>query len=414
MNRRDFLKSALTIAALAPITRLAAKAGADGDKASDLVQGPQVTRRSYKNTGLTLPLLGFGCMRLPQLSSGNPKVDYPTVKKMIARAMQSGCNYFDTAYMYHGGESERCLGTLLKAYPRDSYYLADKMPVWFAKDSAGIEQIFKEQLERCNADYFDFYMLHSLDAANWKLTQDYQALDFLKKMKAEGKIRKLGFSFHDSPEVLQTIVDAYEWDFAQIQLNYLDWDLYRSREQYEILTKAGIPVIVMEPLRGGTLASLSPDATAILKKADPGSSNAAWALRYVASLPNVLCVLSGMSLPEHVEDNIKTFSPLKPLTETERETLDRALTAYRKHLAVPCTACRYCMPCPVGVEIPRIFGLYNQYKITGNKWLFRTNYKAIPEDSRASACVNCGACVTHCPQKIDIPGMLRKIAEEAK
>ena len=414
MNRRDFLKSALTLAALAPMTRLAAKAGADGDKATDIAEGGQVTRRRYKNTGMTLPLLGFGCMRLPQISPDNPAVDDATVQKMVDRAMKGGCNYFDTAYMYHDGESERCLGRLLKAYPRDSYYLTDKMPAWFAKNSGDIERIFKEQLARCGTDYFDFYMLHALDANNWALSEKFKAYEFLERMKKEGKIRKLGFSFHDSPEVLQKIVDARQWDFAQIQLNYLDWELYRSREQYEILTKAGIPVIVMEPLRGGSLATLSPDAVAILKKAAPDASAAAWGLRYVASLPNVLCVLSGMSLPEHMEDNIKTFSPLAPLTAVERETLDLAVKEYRKHLAVPCTACRYCMPCPVGVEIPKIFGLYNQYKISGNKWVFSNNYHVIPEDSRASACVNCGACKKHCPQKIDIPAFMKQIAEEFK
>lgn len=412
MNRREFLKSALTLAALAPVTRLAAKAGADGDKASDLTSGAQVTRRRWKDSALTLPLLGFGCMRLPCITPDNPAIDYPTVKKMIDRAMLAGCNYFDTAYMYHGGESEKCLGELLKSYSRDAYYLADKMPVGFAKKESDVERIFKEQLARCKTDYFDFYMLHALDKANWELAKKFHACEFLQKMKKEGKIRKLGFSFHDTPETLQTIVDAQEWDFAQIQLNYLDWELYRSREQYEILTKASIPVIIMEPLRGGALASLSPEAAEILRKADPDSSNAAWAFRYAASLPNVLCVLSGMSLPEHMEDNIKTFSPLKPLTDNERKTLDTALKAYRKRLAVPCTACRYCMPCPVGVEIPKIFGIYNQYKISGNKWLFKNNYKAIPEDSRASECVNCKRCVKHCPQKIDIPEELKKIAKE--
>lgn len=412
MNRREFLKSAFAVAALAPVTRLAAKAGADGDKTSDILQGRMITRRRYKDTAQTLPLLGFGCMRLPQLSPDGPEIDYGTVKQMIDRAMKAGCNYFDTAYMYHDGRSERCLGDLLKAYPRDSYYLTDKMPVWFARDAAGIERIFREQLERCRTDYFDFYMLHSLDSANWELAQKYKACEFLERMKKEGKIRRLGFSFHDSPEVLRKIVDAREWDFAQIQLNYLDWELYRSREQYEILTGAGIPVIVMEPLRGGALAALSPDASDILRKADPHSSNAAWAFRYVASLPNVLCVLSGMTLPEHVEDNIRTFSPLKPLTENERKTLDQALAAYRKRLAVPCTACRYCMPCPAGVEIPKIFGLYNQYKISGNKWLFTNNYNVLPEDAKIASCVNCGKCTKHCPQKIQIPAELRKIARE--
>ena len=412
MNRRDFLKSALTVAALAPVTRLAAKAGPDGNKTSDIAQGAQVTRRQYKDTQLSVPLLGFGCMRLPTLSPDKPDIDYATAKKMIASAMKAGCNYFDTAYMYHGGRSEKCLGELLQDYPRDSYYLTDKMPVWFARNAADMERIFNEQLARCKTTYFDFYMLHSMGVANWKTAKRYKAYEFLAQKKKEGKIRKLGFSFHDTPELLAEIIKTHSWDFVQLQLNYLDWELYRSREQYEIAAKAGVPVIVMEPLRGGALASLSPDAAAILKKAEPKLSTASWAFRYLAGLPNVLCILSGMTLPEHMEDNIRTFTPIKPLSDSDRKVLNEALAVYRKQLAVPCTACKYCMPCPVGVEIPKIFGLYNQYKISGNKWLFSNNYSAIPEDSRADACVNCGKCLKQCPQKIKIPAELKKIAKE--
>ena len=414
MNRRKFLKTTITLAALAPAARFWGREGADGDKLPDETKGPQVTRRRYKDTALTLPLLGFGCMRLPTVSSGGPDIDHATARKMIAEAMRAGCNYFDTAYMYHRGLSEKCLGELLQDYPRDSYYLTDKMPVWYASDEAGMERIFREQLSRCRTTYFDFYLVHSLGKDNWEKAQQLKAYDFLLKKKKEGKIRKLGFSFHDKPEVLQKIVSARAWDFAQIQLNYLDWELYRSREQYEILTRAGIPVIVMEPLRGGALATLSPEAEAILKKADPQSSCAAWALRYVASLPNVLCILSGMTLPEHVEDNLRTFTPFKPLTDNERKVLNEALTAYRKCLAIPCTACRYCMPCPAEVEIPKIFGIYNQYKVSGNRWMFNKNYYAIDEDSRASACVDCGACLKKCPQKLDIPNLMKQIAREFK
>ena len=412
MNRRDFLKTALTAAVLAPVSRLAAKAGPDGDKSSDVTQGKQVTRRRYKNTNLTVPLLGFGCMRLPTLSPDRPDIDHATAKKMIDTAMKAGCNYFDTAYMYHGGRSEKCLGELLQAYSRDSYYLTDKLPVWFARKSADLEKIFNEQLARCKTDYFDFYLLHSLGAANWKTAKRFKAYEFLAQKKKEGKIRKLGFSFHDTPELLKEIIQSHPWDFVQLQVNYLDWELYRSREQYEIAAKAGVPVIVMEPLRGGALASLSPDAAKILKKAEPGLSTASWAFRFLAGLPNVLCILSGMTLPEHVEDNIRTFAPIKPLSDSDRKVLNEALAVYRKQLAVPCTSCKYCMPCPVGVEIPKIFGLYNQYKISGNKWLFSNNYNAIPEDSRADACVNCGKCMKQCPQKIRIPDELKKIAKE--
>ena len=412
MNRRDFLKNALAVAAFAPITRLWGREEADGNKISDVAKGPQVTRRRYRNTNLTVPLLGFGCMRLPTVSPDAPEIDYATAKKMIAEAMAAGCNYFDTAYMYHRGLSEKCLGTLLKDYPRDSYYLADKMPVWFARNPADMERIFQEQLDRCNTSYFDFYMLHSLGTDNWKTACSLKAYEFLAEKKKEGKIRKLGFSFHDTPELLKKIVKAHEWDFVQLQLNYLDWELYRSREQYEIATDAGIPVVVMEPLRGGSLATLSPDAVSILRKAEPGLSTASWAFRYLAGLPNVLCILSGMTRPEHVTDNIRTFTPVRTLSESDRKALDEALSVYRKQLAVPCTACKYCLPCPVGVEIPKIFGLYNQYRISGNKWLFSNNYNAISEESRADACVNCGKCVKQCPQHIRIPAELKKIAEE--
>ena len=412
MDRRQFIKDLVALAALAPVTRLAAKAGADGDKSSDIPEGLQVTRRPFRNTAQTVPLLGFGCMRLPTLTGG--KIDVETVRKMVERAMKAGCNYFDTAYMYHGGQSERCMGEVLKAYPRDSFYLTDKMPVWSAKDAAGVERIFKEQLERCQTEYFDFYLIHSLNKSNWDLAQKCKAYEFLSQMKKEGKIRRLGFSFHDTPEVLKTIIQSHEWDFCQIQLNYLDWDLYRSREQYEVATEAGVPLVIMEPLRGGALASLSPDATEILKKAAPDASTASWAFRFVGSLPNVMCILSGMTRPEHLEDNIKTFSPLKPLSDEERKVLDEALVAYRKKLAVPCTACRYCMPCPFGVQIPRIFGIYNQYKVSGNRWQFNSHYNSLPKSGRADACVGCRRCVQRGPQKIQIPEMLAKIAEEVK
>ena len=412
MDRRQFIKDLVAVAALAPVTRLAAKAGADGDKSSDIPEGLQVTRRPFRNTAQTVPLLGFGCMRLPTLEGG--KIDVDTVRKMVERAMKAGCNYFDTAYMYHGGQSERCMGEVLKAYPRDSFYLTDKMPVWSARDAAGVERIFKEQLERCQTEYFDFYLIHSLNKSNWDLAQKCKAYEFLSQMKKEGKIRRLGFSFHDTPEVLKTIIQSHEWDFCQIQLNYLDWDLYRSREQYEVATEAGVPLVIMEPLRGGALASLSPDATEILKKAAPDASTASWAFRFVGSLPNVMCILSGMTRPEHLEDNIKTFSPLKPLSDDERKVLDEALVAYRKKLAVPCTACRYCMPCPFGVQIPRIFGIYNQYKVSGNRWQFNSHYNSLPKSGRADACVGCRRCVQRCPQKIQIPEMLAKIAEEVK
>ena len=407
MNRRDFLKSALTVAAFMPFIRLEAKAGADGDKSSDLAVGKQVSRRRYKNTALTLPMLGFGMMRLPQRKR---KIDLAAAKKLFARALKSGVNYFDTAYFYHGGQSEICVGEILSQFPRDSFYLADKMPVRAVRKAEDVERIWNDQLAKCKVDYFDFYLLHNLNRDRWEDVRRFRIYEFLKEKQREGKIRKLGFSFHDEPEVLKTIAEAHEWDFAQIQLNYLDWTLYRSKEQYEILTSRGIPVVVMEPLRGGALATLNPEANAIFKKAAPDASVASWAFRYVGSLDNVICILSGMNKMEHLEENIATFTDFKPLSQDERATVEAALAAYRKSAAIPCTACRYCMPCPAGVEIPRIFGLYNHAKTTGNFHQFKMIYDKFDEDSKASACVNCGACLKKCPQKINVPAELRKIA----
>lgn len=412
MNRREFIKSASAVAAVGAVSDIVAKADPDGDKLTDPPTAEQtVTRRNYRDTKQTVPLLGFGTMRLPRVTPGKPEIDYKKTKEMFAIAMKAGCNYFDTAYMYHDGLSETCCGDLLSEYDRDSYYLADKMPVWYCKSEADVERIFNEQLKKTKAGYFDFYLIHALDAGKWKKAKQVRAYEFLAKMKETGKIRRLGFSFHDTPEVLKEIASERPWDFAQIQLNYLDWEAYRSREQYEILTELKIPVVIMEPIRGGALAVLNDTATEILKNANPKVSTASWALRYAASLPNVLCVLSGMSLPEHVEDNIKTFTPFVPLTDKERETLQLALTAYQEKLAVPCTACRYCLPCPTGVEIPFIFGQFNQYKGTGRKGAFLRNYGSLGEEADATACIQCEKCVEKCPQHIKIPVELEKIAK---
>lgn len=412
MNRREFLKSTLTVAALGSVAHLAGAAenSVNIDKRTGET-GPQVTRRPYKNTGMTLPLLGFGLMRLPQKAG---KVDYPIAEAMVARAMKAGCNYFDTAYRYHDGESEKFVGEVLSKYPRDSYYLVSKMPIIMMNSETDNARIFNEQLARTKAGYFDFYFLHWLNEAHWEKAQRIKTLEFMKKMQAEGKIRRLGFSFHGEPETLKKIAEAHPWDLVQIQLNYLDWELCRSGEQYEILTRLGIPVSIMEPLKGGTLVNLTPEAKKVFEDADPNVSTASWGLRYAASLPNVQVVLSGMSAPDQMEDNLKTFTPFRPLTDAERQTVAAALAAYRKSGAVPCTACRYCSPCPVGVDIPRNLALHNQLK--GGLALFHAKlvYDAMPEEQRASSCVRCGACKKKCPQQIDIPAFMTEIAEEFK
>ncbi len=417
MNRREFLKSALVLAAIAPVAGLAAaeaaaKAGEQAGKTESSAPGhSRITRRRYKNTALTVPLLGFGMMRLPKINPDKPDIDYAAAEKLFDRAMEAGVNYFDTAYFYHGGKSEKCAGDLLTRYPRKSYLLASKLPIGGLKTEADVERVFNEQLAKCRTEYFDFYMLHALNAGGWKNAQRLHAYEFLKKKQAEGKIGKLGFSFHDTPEVLKTIAEAKQWDFVQLQINYLDWTLYRSKEQYEIVTKLGIPVIVMEPLRGSTLAKLNGETADIFRRANPDVSLASWAFRYAASLPNALLVLSGMTHMSDLEDNIKTFTDFRPLNDSERKTIASALTTYRVPGIVPCTACRYCMPCPSEVEIPKIFEIYNKYKVNRH-YPVQAEYAKIPEDSRASACVKCGACVKKCPQKINIPKELERIAAE--
>jgi hypothetical protein len=288
------------------------------------------------------------------------------------------------------------------------------MPVRLLRKVEQVELIFNEQLKRCKTEYFDFYLLHNLNRNRWKTVQEFKLYEYFRQKQAEGKIRHLGFSFHDEPEVLEVIASAYPWDFAQIQLNYLDWEAYRSREQYEILAKKNIPAIIMEPLRGGGLASLNPSATQILRTAEPNASTASWAFRFAGSFPNVLTVLSGMTYLEHLEDNIKTFSNFRPLTESDRKTLNLALAVYLKPGMIPCTGCQYCVPCPKGVAIPKIFELYNHAKNTEDFAYLSNGYKGLADNQKASACVNCRLCVKKCPQHIDIPAQLKTVEETLK
>ena len=342
-------------------------------------------KRMYKNTDTAISLLGLGMMRLPKLSPDKDAIDYEAAQKIVDYAYSHGVNYFDTAYMYHSGDSELFAGVALKKYPRDSFYLASKMPIWMADTPADVERIFNDQLKKCQVEYFDFYLCHSLDAGHFKKLKDFG--------------------------VLQEIVDTYEWDFAQIQLNYLDWTLQDSKGQYEILEKAGIPVIIMEPVRGGFLANPGADAEAKLKAARPDQSTASWAIRFAASLPGVMTVLSGMSNLEQIEDNIKTMEQFQPITAEDQAVLDDVVNNCLKKDFVPCTGCRYCMDCPFGVEIPKVFRTYNGYALQKNASRFLRNYADIPESEQVHNCQKCGACMAECPQHIAIPDKLAMIGE---
>lgn len=367
--------------------------------------------RQYRDTDVKVSLLGMGCMRLPKVDPEKEDIDYEKAQEIIDYAYANGVNYFDTAYGYHGGQSELFVGQALKKYPRESFFLASKMPIWCVKEKGDVERIFNEQLQRCQTDYFDFYLFHSQNAANFQKCQEFGVYEFLSQMKAEGKIRRLGFSFHDTPEVLRHICDTYPWDFAQIQLNYLDWEMQDAKAQYQILNDREIPVIVMEPVRGGALASPCEAADILFREERPDKSVASWAIRFAASLPGVLTVLSGMSNMEQVRDNVDTMTRFEPLTDREREVIDEALEAYRKKDTVPCTGCRYCMDCPFGVDIPKMFSLYNHYVLDRDGEDYLEAYEAQPESERADQCQACGACMEKCPQHIRIPDQMVTIRE---
>lgn len=367
--------------------------------------------RQYRDTDVKVSLLGMGCMRLPKVDPEKEDIDYEKAQEIIDYAYANGVNYFDTAYGYHGGQSELFVGQALKKYPRESFFLASKMPIWCVKEKGDVERIFNEQLQRCQTDYFDFYLFHSQNAANFQKCQEFGVYEFLSQMKAEGKIRRLGFSFHDTPEVLRHICDTYPWDFAQIQLNYLDWEMQDAKTQYQILNDREIPVIVMEPVRGGALASPCEAADILFREERPDKSVASWAIRFAASLPGVLTVLSGMSNMEQVRDNVDTMARFEPLTDREREVIDEALEAYRKKDTVPCTGCRYCMDCPFGVDIPKMFSLYNHYVLDRDGEDYLEAYEAQPESQRADQCQACGACMEKCPQHIRIPDQMATIRE---
>ena len=400
MNRRQFLKSALFTTIGAVVLSACKKVAT---QAKSVIQ--KVSTKKFKN--LNISVIGFGLMRLPQKDG---EIDIDKVQKMVDYAMEHGINYYDTAWFYHGGKSELAAGIVLKKHPRDSFYLADKMPLRVLKDKSEVIPIFEEQLQKCQVDYFDFYLAHNINKREWETLKNCNVYEQLLQKKKEGKIKYLGFSIHDTPELLEEVVNTYKWDFVQLPINPIDWTTVDAKRQYEIATKAGLPVDVMNPLKGGQLSSLNPEAVELLKKENPDDSPSAWSLRYSATLPNVFTVLSGMTEMEHVVDNVKTFTDFKPLTEKEQKVLADAIAIYNSSGAISCTYCQYCTGCPVGIDIPKNFLIYNQYKSTERKDRFIIAYETIKEENRADKCINCGICKTKCPQKLDIPELLKDVA----
>lgn len=355
--------------------------------------------------------MGMGCMRLPSAPEGSRVIDPIPARGVLQYAYESGINYFDTAYTYHHEKSESFVGSTLCQYPRETYYLATKMPSWLLSDRQAVESMFFEQLKNCQTEYFDFYLAHNMGASKIPALESLGIYDFLRRQKELGRIRHLGFSFHDSPAVLQEIVDRYDWDFAQIQLNYLDWELQNAKRQYQILDQAGLQTIVMEPLRGGALVRLCPEAAEILQQANPYITPTDWGLRFAASFPNVLTVLSGMSSREQVFENVRTIAAFRPFSPSELETLRQALAAYRRSGAIPCTACQYCMDCPSGVDISRLIGIYSQYLENHNGNQFLAHCHNLGKKSQPECCIACGACLEKCPQRLPIPDYMAQMAE---
>ena len=366
---------------------------------------------------LKLSALGMGAMRLPIVDGVFTDIDVPAVEKMVDYAVGHGVNYFDTAYGYHDGRSEGVMGRVLSAYPRDSFYLADKFPGYDLANIPKVEEIFEEQLRRCGVTYFDFYLFHNVCEMNIDayLDRQYGIYDYLLRQKAEGRIRHLGFSVHGSYDVMQRFLDAYgeSMEFGQVQLNYIDWTFQNAEAKVKRLSELGIPVWVMEPLRGGKLAALPDESAAALRKLRPEETVPGWAFRFLQSVPGVTMVLSGMSTPEQVDENLATWAEDKPLSEAEFKTVTDIGRDLFARGTVPCTACHYCVSqCPQGLDIPHLLQLYNEAAYSGvDAFVVREGVAGLSEDKRPGSCVACHSCSAVCPQKIEIPETLAKFTE---
>lgn len=368
---------------------------------------------------IKLSALGMGSMRLPVVDGDDSRIDEKKAEEMVAFAMENGVNYYDTAWGYHGGNSELVMGKALKNYPRDSFYLASKFPGYDLSNMDKVEEIFEKQLEKCQVEYFDFYLFHNVCEMNIDsyLNPQYGIFDYLIKQKENGRIRHLGFSAHGGMDVLKRFLDAYgeHMEFCQLQLNYLDWTFQNAKEKVALMREHNIPVWVMEPVRGGKLASLSVEQESKLKELRPNESIAAWAFRFLQSVPEVKVVLSGMSNMEQLKENIRTYEEEKPLNEKEMDTLMGIVDEMVKKTVVPCTACHYCVDhCTQGLDIPRLLELYNEHVLTGGGFIAPMALSAVPKDKHPDACIGCRSCEAVCPQQIKISEVMADFVEKLK
>lgn len=358
--------------------------------------------------------MGFGTMRLP-VTKGNADIDEEKTIRMIRHGIDNGINYVDTAYIYHGGNSELVVGKALKDGYREKVFIADKMPVWLVKSEEDVDRIFEEQLSRLGVSCIDFYLVHNITAPLWKRTLKYNVLKVLEQKRNEGKLKHIGFSFHDELSVFKEVIDYYPWDFCQIQLNFMDAEFQAGVEGLKYAAVKNIPVIIMEPLKGGRLTDSLPKVIQeIWNNAEVKRTPAEWAFRWVADFPEVLTILSGMNSPEQLEENLGIMSDAGPgnLTQQEHQLIKLVADAYNNLIKHSCTGCRYCMPCPLKIEIPKVIDLYNDYHIYDGNQKIKNDFNMwLAADRRPSACIECRSCEDNCPQHLPISDIMKKAKE---
>ncbi len=368
---------------------------------------------------LQLSALGMGAMRLPVIGGDDAKIDQLAVDRMVDVAMERGINYYDTAWGYHSGSSEIAIGRSLGRYPRERWYLATKFPGYDLSNMDQVKTIFERQLEKCGVDYFDFYLFHNVCEMNIEAYLDpkYGIFDYLTEQKRSGRIRHLGFSAHGSREVIERFLKAYGkgMEFCQLQMNYLDWSFQDVKNKAALLAEYQLPIWVMEPLRGGKLASLAEEDAAKLKALRPDETIPAWAFRFLQSIPGVAVTLSGMSNMQQLEENLSTFEAEHPLNQQEMETLLGIADSMVQKTSVPCTACRYCTShCPQSLDIPMLLELYNEHCFTGGGFIAPMALMAVPEEKHPAACIGCRSCEAVCPQQIRISEALADFAQKLR
>ncbi|NCB62301.1 MAG: aldo/keto reductase [Clostridia bacterium] len=365
--------------------------------------------RNFRSVGRDVSLLGFGCMRFPTLEDG--KIDEAEALRLLDAAFEAGVNYYDTAYFYHNGESENFMNRALAGRERSSYLLTSKLPTVMVHSLDDAKRLYAEQRERLGREYLDFYLLHNLNGQRFREMTEFGVIDWCLELQRRGEFKGFGFSFHGSYEEFEEILSARKWDVCQIQLNYMDTEEQAGMKGYALTVKLGVPLIIMEPVKGGNLANPPEAVMELFRAADSKRSAASWALRWAAGLPNVLTVLSGMSTAEQVADNLDTFCHFQPLSQSEKAMMARAAERFRARVFNGCTACRYCMPCPAGVDIPGCFGLWNRYGMYQNAPDVARRWGDMEDAAKAKRCIECGACEAACPQKLPIRVDLKRVQE---